>query len=63
MIQSRFTEEQMLAIPREADRSPVSEVAKKHALSEQSIYGWRKRTSIFTNIVHTLNYFYVIDLI
>lgn len=26
-----------------ADRDPVAEVAKKHGISEQSIYTWRKR--------------------
>jgi len=40
---SRFSEEQMVKILREADRSPVGEVAKKHAISEQTIYAWRKR--------------------
>jgi transposase-like protein len=39
---SRFSEEQMVAILREADRMPVGEVAKKHGLSEQTIYNWRK---------------------
>jgi len=39
----RFLEEQMVAIIREADRDPVAAVAKRHGLSEQTIYAWRKR--------------------
>ena len=27
----------------EADRSPVAEVAKRHGVSEPSIYAWRKK--------------------
>jgi putative transposase len=39
---TRFSEEQMVAILREADEKPVPEVAKKHGVSAQTIYGWRK---------------------
>ena len=43
MRQSRFADEQMVAIVREADREPVADVAKRHGVSEQTIYVWRKR--------------------
>jgi hypothetical protein len=43
MHKARFTEEQMVAIIREADRKPVSVVGKRHGVSEQTIYTWCKR--------------------
>jgi putative transposase len=43
MKKSRFTEEQMLAFLREADKTPVAEIAKKHKVGTQAIYTWRHR--------------------
>nr|MBB4249188.1 putative transposase [Rhodocyclus tenuis] len=36
----------MVTILREADKAPVTEVAKKHGLSEQTIYSWRKHYGV-----------------
>ena len=42
MKKVRFSEEQMVAILREADKSSVADVARKHGISEQTIYNWRR---------------------
>lgn len=42
MKKGRFSEEKMVAILQEAERSSVGEVAKKYGVSEVTIYNWRK---------------------
>jgi putative transposase len=43
MKKSRYSEEQIVRILRETDRDTVADVAKRHGVSEASIYGWQKR--------------------
>jgi len=43
MKKSRYSEEQIVRMLRKADRDPVVEVAKRHGVSDASIYAWRKR--------------------
>ena len=43
MKKSRYTDEQIVRILREADRLPIAEVSKLHGVSEASIYAWRRR--------------------
>lgn len=45
MKKSRYSDEQIVRILREADKAPIAEVTKKDGVSEQSIYSWRKRFS------------------
>ena len=47
MKKSRYSEEQIVRIVRETDKERVAEVVKRHGVSEQSIYGWRKRCGEF----------------
>jgi putative transposase len=43
MKKSRYSDEKIVRTLREADKAPIAEVAKRPGVSEQSIYGWRKR--------------------
>ncbi len=43
MRKSCFTEDQTVAMLREADRTSVAEVARKNKVTEQTIYSWRQK--------------------
>lgn len=49
MKKKRYSEEQIVRILRETDRDSVPEVAKRHGVSEASIYVWRKRFGSMNN--------------
>ena len=44
-MKKRFTEEQIVAILREAEsaQKPVGEVCRKHSISAPTFYAWRRR--------------------
>ena len=43
MKKTRYSDEQIVRILRETDKDPVAEVAKRHGVSEATIYAWRKK--------------------
>ena len=43
MKQGRFSDEQIVRILRETDKDSVTVVAKRHGVSDASIYIWRKK--------------------
>ena len=47
MRKSKFTEEQQVAIVRACDRETPEVVAKRHKISTQTIYIWKKKFGAF----------------
>ncbi len=45
MKKSRYKEEQIVSILREAELNTVPATARKHGVAEQTIYRWRKQFS------------------
>ena len=43
MRKSKFTDEKIVSILREADRDTVVVAAKRHGISSQTIYTWKNR--------------------
>jgi putative transposase len=43
MKRTRFSDEQIVAVLRDAETTSVVEAARKHGVSEQSIHRWRKK--------------------
>lgn len=42
MKKSRHTDEQIVKILREADETTIAETARKHSITDQTIYRWRR---------------------
>ena len=59
MRRFRLTEEQTAKILREADKSPVAEVVKKHGIGDQTIYQWHKHYGQLSVVFQVLPMIYL----